>query len=111
MGSEKGKQLKDYGENAGLLQELEQARIVQSFVFPFFPFLCPPSLANPLVYIHRVGRTIKQGFVTFPLCIVLLSEKEMLQTCTYCERVEQVDEVERFKRCGKCKRRYYVSPD
>lgn len=44
MGSEKGKQLKDYGENAGLLQELEQARIVQSFVFPFFPS-SPPLLS------------------------------------------------------------------
>ncbi|GAA5853607.1 hypothetical protein JCM5353_004262 [Sporobolomyces roseus] len=80
--------LKDYGENTGLLEELEQARIVQS-----------------------VGRTIKQGFVTFPLCIVLLNDKQILQTCTFCERVEGVNEVERFKRCGKCKRRFYCSPE
>ncbi|GAA5895170.1 zinc finger MYND domain-containing protein [Sporobolomyces salmoneus] len=86
--------VKNYGENAGLLEELERARFVQS-----------------------VGRTIKQGFVTFPLCIVLLSEKEMLQTCAKCEKVETFDvaqkevERERFKRCGKCKRRYYCSSE
>ncbi|GAA5959131.1 hypothetical protein JCM3765_006351 [Sporobolomyces pararoseus] len=91
-----GKQMiwvKNYGENSGLLQELENARFVQS-----------------------VGRTIKQGFISFPLCILLLSEKEILQTCEFknCRTVEgegggggQDDQGVRFKRCGKCKRRYY----
>ncbi|GAA6021949.1 hypothetical protein JCM11491_000303 [Sporobolomyces phaffii] len=78
--------VKNYGENQGLLGELEEARFVQS-----------------------VGRTIKQGFVTFPLCIILLSEKEIVQICAKCRRVETFDQVERFKRCGKCKRRYYCS--
>ncbi|GAA5870691.1 hypothetical protein JCM16303_001558 [Sporobolomyces ruberrimus] len=76
--------VKNYGENEGLLEGLEKARFLQS-----------------------VGRTIKQGFVTLPLCIVLLSEKEMVQTCTKCHKVETLDQVTRFKRCGKCKRRYY----
>ncbi|GAA5832205.1 hypothetical protein JCM3766R1_002334 [Sporobolomyces carnicolor] len=80
--------VKDYGENAGLLEELERARFVQS-----------------------VGRTIKQGFVAFPLCVVLLAEKEMLQTCAKCEAVERLDAVERYKRCGRCKRRYYCSSE
>ncbi|GAA5985620.1 hypothetical protein JCM5350_004111 [Sporobolomyces pararoseus] len=86
-----GKQMiwvKNYGENSGLLEELETARFVQS-----------------------VGRTIKQGFIQFPLCILLLSDKEILQTCEYkdCKTVEGTsgEKEERFKRCGKCKRRYY----
>lgn len=62
-----------------------------------------------MVFASRVGRTIKQGFVAFPLCVVLLAEKEMLQTCAKCEAVERLDAVERYKRCGRCKRRYYVS--
>lgn len=77
-----------------------------SLCFPPLQFL--PLLTRPISS-NRVGRTIKQGFVTFPLCVVLLTDKEILQTCTFCERVERVDEVERFKRCGKCKRRFYVS--
>ena len=64
MGSEKGKQLKDYGENAGLLQELEQARIVQSFAFPFFPFLSPLlSLILDSTFIESVERSNKDSLL------------------------------------------------
>ncbi|GAA6062586.1 hypothetical protein JCM10212_004181 [Sporobolomyces blumeae] len=80
--------LKNYGENKDLLSELEQAGFVQS-----------------------VGRTIKQGFVSLPLCVVLLDEREILQTCASCRRVESIETVERFKRCAKCKRRYYCSSE
>ncbi|GAA5924533.1 zinc finger MYND domain-containing protein [Sporobolomyces koalae] len=81
--------LKDYGGNSGLLKQLERARFVQS-----------------------VGRTIKQGFVTLPLCIVLLDDRETMHSCQCCKRTEALGALDqRFKRCAKCRRRYYCSPE
>ncbi|GAA5852703.1 hypothetical protein JCM9279_004961 [Rhodotorula babjevae] len=78
--------VKDYSENSGLLEQLEEARVLR-----------------------RTGSTIPQGLVRLPLAVVVLNEREMAQRCALegCDKVESVETTERYKRCSKCSRRYY----
>ncbi|GAA5917708.1 hypothetical protein JCM8208_006700 [Rhodotorula glutinis] len=82
--------VKDYSENSGLLEQLEEVRVLR-----------------------RTGSTIPQGLVRLPLAVVVLNEREMAQRCALegCGKVESVETVERYKRCSSCSRRYYCSTE
>ncbi|GAA5943948.1 hypothetical protein JCM3775_004719 [Rhodotorula graminis] len=82
--------VKDYSENAGLLEQLEEAGALR-----------------------RTGSTIPQGLVRLPLAVVVLNEREMAQRCALegCDEVESVETTERYKRCSSCSRRYYCSTE
>ncbi|GAA6053655.1 hypothetical protein JCM3770_001682 [Rhodotorula araucariae] len=78
--------VKNYSENAGVLEQLEKARVLRP-----------------------TGSTIKQGLVNLPLAEVVISENEQAHRCALerCEAFESVEVAERFKRCSSCRRRYY----
>ncbi|TNY23322.1 hypothetical protein DMC30DRAFT_32076 [Rhodotorula diobovata] len=82
--------VKNYSENAGLLEQLEQARVLRP-----------------------TGSTIPQGLVRLPMAVVVPDESEMAHRCALdgCERFESVETAPRFKRCSLCKRRYYCSTE
>ncbi|SCV73945.1 BQ2448_6375 [Microbotryum intermedium] len=88
----------DGGENHGLLEQLEQQRIVKD-----------------------TGVKNQQGEISHPLVELLLDEEELSHVCERCgkfemaadstsegeEESEPVDD--RFKRCARCKMAYYCS--
>jgi len=105
-------QVKDYSENSGLLEQLEEARVLRRCVLPV-PL--PPRPARSLTSLaraRRTGSTVPQGLVRLPLAVVVLNEHEMAQRCAFegCDKVESVETRERYKRCSSCSRRYYVRP-
>lgn len=62
------------------------------------------------IFNHSSGRTMKQGFVTYPLCEIRLEESEIARQCASCHNNERVGDS-RYMRCSTCKKVYYCSSE
>lgn len=81
--------LKNYTENEGVLERLEQAGIVK-----------------------RTGVVHEQGYIKIPMVEVLVPEEKLLHCCAS-ETCGQWEELRkpRFQRCSICKLTYYCSKE
>ncbi|KAK1231090.1 hypothetical protein PQX77_005807 [Marasmius sp. AFHP31] len=77
--------LKNYSENAGVLEKLEANGIIK-----------------------RTGVVYPQGYVQIPLVEVLLPPSQWISNCAKCDAWENLGEP-RFQRCSKCKKTFYCS--
>lgn len=79
--------LKNYSENEGILERLENAGIVR-----------------------RTGVVHEQGYVKIPMVELLIPEERLIQHCSSegCGKWEVLEQP-RFQRCSLCKLTYYCS--
>jgi len=87
-----GKAGSEGGENAGMLESLVAAGIVQD-----------------------LKQSSQQGLITYPLVEVLVPEREFCNVCASCGNFESIGEegapTIRYKRCARCRLAYYCSSE